>query len=267
MCDRACPDTQRPCSHLLHQIADLLELTPQVVVYVNQCCPDASCCGAYDLEGSSAGPVGRSDSSSTCTPLRRATGAGVGTTLNSRPRRGPVSRHFSRLPQRARRDAVPDALRGVRQLLVLPAATSAKRRMSSGSSDARMYVLIPSDSVSSASCSIHAASGPAGIRRRSRTAPEMLYSRRTAAVRPPSLHSSLVNDLVHPSQHFRRRIRTGRQPPVRKPPCHTQHPRLVGAQPDLHVVRRRRTALGARTPDSACPPGECHRPQASRPRE
>ena len=77
-------------------------------------------------------------------------------------------------------------------------------------------------------------------------APDTLYSRRTADGSRPAATAASSMILFIAASSSGAAYETARQPPVRQPPGQREHPRLVRAQPDLHIVRRLRPALGPR---------------------
>ena len=116
------------------------------------------------------------------------------------------------------------------------AVSSAKRRIAASSSTARMNVLMPCSTVSPAISS---------ALDRAREVVEAPDLDRV----PPRVHRRRVDGRVHRTEVLRVRVAHARHPAVRLPPGQREHPRLVGAQPDLDVVQRRRPVLLPRGAD------------------
>ena len=142
------------------------------------------------------------------------------------------SRERSRAARRAR-SACPARARAAATASRSAGATSCpKRWIARGSSVARMKVLKPCSVTSGSSASTSRGSW-------------MLSSRRISRGSRPAAERRLVDRAVGGARCPAAAGSQRRQPAVGLAAGEPQHPRLVGAEPDLDVVRRLGTALGA----------------------
>ncbi len=127
-----------------------------------------------------------------------------------------------------------------------------------------MYVLIPVVSVSSASCSDHSCGPPCRKSPPLPNAPLMLSSRRISSGRRPAAAAASSIAAFIARERVDLDVAHARQPSVGLRPGQRQHPGLVGAEPDLDVVGRRRTGVGA--PDVVVRAVMANRAAVGRPR-